>query len=327
LLARRGIVLSATALALAVGSASATAAPAGLAATISTTALTSGPANAGFTLTTLKIMAFTKLKITLITAAVALLAAGTITTVVLQRGSTYTPPPNLKMQQILNEAQADTVAGRYPEAQAKFVWFRNNAVHYEPGMVGVRDSFALTYWAQLAEKYPPAMRQLQSIRDAAIAVVHGVGTDEQTAIADCFTITGINDGLKAKSKNVELFKWLDSHKPVVARQVFTLAEPDLIAAEEYTLCGRYMDANHSYEQILGMYSRMKEMPTNSRTPQLRVMADKIFSTKSATLVAVLAINNRPDEADRVANQAAKEISTPEFAALLADARHGKIPPH
>jgi hypothetical protein len=56
LLARRGVVLSATALALAVGSASATAAPAGLAATISGAALAGAPAGAGFTLATLKII-------------------------------------------------------------------------------------------------------------------------------------------------------------------------------------------------------------------------------------------------------------------------------
>ena len=136
LLVRRGVVLSATGLALAVGSASATAAPAGLAMTISTAALTSAPAGAGFTWTTLKIMALTKLKITLIAVAVALVAAGTATTVVINRDPSYTPPPHPDPQKIMYEAAADTRAGRYKDALAKNIWYRNNALRYQPSLLG-----------------------------------------------------------------------------------------------------------------------------------------------------------------------------------------------
>ena len=325
LLARRGVVLSATALALAVGSASATAAPAGLAATISTAALTSAPAGAGFTLTTLKIITMTKLKITLITAAVALVAVGT-TAVVLNRDPSYTPPPNPKMQQILNEAQADAMAGRYQAALAKHIWFRNNALRYEPAMSGVRDSFALMYWAQLAEKYPPAMKKLKSIRDEAITTLHRVDTDPQPATTAYLTAASINNGLKEGTNNVALFKWLDDHNPAAARQVYPVAENDLIAAEEYALCGRYMDAKRSYQQILGMYSRTKDASKRGGRQQLMDFAEKMFSNQSATLVAVLSINNHPDEAEQVASQAARENRSPEFASLLAEAKTGKVPP-
>lgn len=324
LLARRGVTLSVSALALVVGSASATAAPAGLATAISTAALTSAPAGAGFTLTTLKFIAMTKLKIALITAAVAILAVGT-TTVVLNRDPAYTPPPNPNMQQILNEAQADATAGRYKDALAKHIWFRNNALHYDPAMVGVRDSFALMYWAQLGEKYPPAMKKLRSIRDEAVKAVHGSGTDGKSATSAYITAASINNGLKEEVKNVELFKWLDQHNPAAAKQIFTVAEKDLIAAKEYAVCDRYMDADRSYQRSLDMYNRTKEAFKRIGRPQLLNVADQMFSTQTATLVAVLSINNHQDQAERVANQASKVVTSPEFAALLAEARTGVVP--
>ncbi len=329
LLARRGVVLPAAALVLAVGSASATAAPAGLAATITTTALANAPAGAGFTLTTLKIMAMTKLKITVVTAAVALLAVGTATTLVINRDPSYTPPPHPDPQKILYEAEADASAGRYKEALAKHIWYRKNAVRIQPAQVGVRDSFALMYWAQLAEKYPPAMKKLKAIRDEAVQQLHDKNNDAKSATSAFISAVSVNNGLKEQAKNVEMFKWLDTHNPVAARRVYAVAEGDLIQAGEYALCGRYMDADRSYQQILQMYNQMmksvKQMPKDS-SQQLKDVAGKMFSNQSARLVAVLVINNRIDEADQVAGKASKEIHTPEFTALLAEARNGTVPP-
>lgn len=332
LLLRRGVVLSATALALAVESAAASAAPAGLAATISTAALASAPASAGITLTTMKILTMLKLNMTLTAVVATLMLAGTATTIILTRHQSsaleqsYTPPPNMSMQQLLNEAQADAAAGRYKEALAKQIWFRDNALKREPSMVGVRDSFALMYWAQLAQKYPPAMTKLASIRDQAIKTVFSGHTEDRTAARAYLTAVSINNGLNESSKNVELFKALDAHDPAAAKQVYSVAEKDLIAAKEYALCGHYIDADRSYAQVLANYNRLKDMPKSQGTPQLLEMAGRMFTSKTATLVALLAINNRNDEAERVATQAAQENDTPESAALLAEAKTGKLPP-
>ncbi|HTI98694.1 MAG TPA: sigma factor-like helix-turn-helix DNA-binding protein, partial [Dongiaceae bacterium] len=83
-LAKRGLVLSATALATAIMAHSVHAAPAGLAASVTVTAVT-GTTVTTSTLTliksTLKIMAWTKLKTAVVVGAVALLVAGTATVV------------------------------------------------------------------------------------------------------------------------------------------------------------------------------------------------------------------------------------------------------
>ena len=84
---KRGVALSATLIAGAVSASSVQAAPVGLAATISTVALTKGAAAGGSTLTlvkgALKIMAWTKAKTAVVAAAVVVLAAGTTTPIII----------------------------------------------------------------------------------------------------------------------------------------------------------------------------------------------------------------------------------------------------
>ena len=326
LLARRGVVLTAAALAVAVGGASATAAPSGLAATISAGALANASVGAGATFTTLKLMVMTKAKMIAIAAAVALLAAGTTTTVLLTREPAYTPPSNPNPQKILQEAQADIAAGRYPAALGKFVWFRANALRYDKSMSGVRDSFALAWWGELALKYPPAMSKLTALYNDAVGALQRSEGAGPTAVKSFLVASSINLGLKRDADTVELFKWLDAHNPAAAKEVYTVVEGNLIKAGEYALCGRYVDAHASFQRILSAYQLEKKIPKNSRSAQLDQFADQSFSHQSAQLVAVLVINHRQNEANDVARQAEREISTPEFTKVLADAENGTMPP-
>lgn len=82
LLRVRGVTLSGTALATTLAAGSVVAAPAGLALTVSTVALTTAAAGAGTTLTILQIMSMTKLKVAVVTAVV---AAGITIPLVLQQ--------------------------------------------------------------------------------------------------------------------------------------------------------------------------------------------------------------------------------------------------
>lgn len=61
----------------------------------------------------------------------------------------------------------DTMAGHYEAALAKHIWFYNEALKINPNMYGVRLSFALSYWKQLADVYPPAKVKLIEARDEA----------------------------------------------------------------------------------------------------------------------------------------------------------------
>jgi hypothetical protein len=58
--------------------------------------------------------------------------------------------------QVLREAGDLVRRGAHAEALKKYRWFHENALAHDPDMRGVRRSFALRYWAQLGDIYPPA---------------------------------------------------------------------------------------------------------------------------------------------------------------------------
>jgi len=59
-------------------------------------------------------------------------------------------------RQVLDSARDNARNGRHAEALEDFIWFHDNALKHAPNLRGVRSSFALLYWHDLARGYPPA---------------------------------------------------------------------------------------------------------------------------------------------------------------------------
>jgi RNA polymerase sigma factor (sigma-70 family) len=328
LLVRRGVVLSGTALALALGSGAASAAPAELAAGVSASAIAAAHVGKGLSLTS-KIIIMTKIKVTAIAISAVILAGIGTTLVVVNHekdyAADYTPPANPDPQKILQEAQADTEAGRYKDALAKHVWFQENALKYDPALIGVKSSFALSYFGDLAQKYPPAMKKLKSMRNEAEKTIHQKDVDLKTGTMGFSEFSAINRALKENEKTVEDFIWLDSHNPALAKGAFPFADSDLIKAKEYKVYGRYIDPDRSYAQMLHLYKISSKALQSSPVPQAKELPQKSFANHAATLVALLAVNDRKADADRIAAEAAKEWNDPAFLSELESARNGVVP--
>jgi hypothetical protein len=234
----------------------------------------------------------------------------------------WTPPEKPDPSQILEEARADTAAKRYEDALAKHVWYHENALKYQPGQYGVRLSFAMSHWDALGKAYPPALETLKSIRDDDDKIVrNGKGT-----LAMFHDVTAINRTLKEDGKTKDLFVWLDANEPKLAQQVFGIAQPALIKAKEYKLCGRYIDPDKSLEQILLVYRQTKKVAKDPRFDKsLQEHAGKTFSHDTATLVALLVLNDRKPDADRIAALAMKEWDDPKLKKGLDRAKTGELP--
>ncbi len=234
----------------------------------------------------------------------------------------WKPPANPDPPTILREAMADTAAARYADSLAKHVWYHQNALALQPSQSGVRLSFALSDWVKLGEKYPAALKSLKAMRDAAEKDVRN-GKSPWEAFHD---FTSINRYLDEAAKTKDLFVWLDANKPQLAKRTFDLAQPALIRAKEYRLCGRYLDPE----------SRMKTMVVvlqNSRKPRgnpqleesLREHANRSFINHTSNLVALLVANERKAEAEEVAAIALKEMDDPKLKEELEKARKGTVP--
>jgi hypothetical protein len=237
----------------------------------------------------------------------------------------WTPPKDPNPEKILTEAQDDSRAGRYEDALAKQVWFHENALKYAPAMSGVRLSFALGQWLELGERYPPAMTRLKATRDQAEGAVKE-GTDPRHAFLDA---AAINRELRDTGRTRNLFLWLDENKPEVARRTYDAAEPALIAAKDYRLCGKYLDPDRQFIRDVDLYRTTKNMARGEDmkdyAAELEEHSNKMFAQDAATLVALLVLNDRQADADRIAADALKESDYPALKGMIEKALKGELP--
>ena len=234
----------------------------------------------------------------------------------------WTPPENPDPQTILREAKADAQAKKYDVALAKHVWFHDNALTLNPGMTGVRLSFALAAWERLGREYPPAMVKLESIRDTLEEKAKN-GEDLGNGIHD---LAAINRTLGEDSRTTEAFRSLDSLNPKAATRAFHFVKPALIKDKAYKLFVKYVDPKRDFLQMKHLYElnqRMAEDPKFGSS--LSEHGSKTFRNDCATLVAILVVNDRKAEADEIATLAKKELDDAQFQIELEAALSGIVP--
>lgn len=137
---------------------------------------------------------------------------------------------------VLERARSARLEGRYEDALRDHLWFHENALSVEPGMAGVRLSFALRDWIYLAEKFPLARRALQGLRDRDTAKMLN-GAESRDLFRD---IVAINSALGEERATHDLFVRMDVQMAQLAQQCADLALPALVAAEDYALARRYL---------------------------------------------------------------------------------------
>jgi len=230
-------------------------------------------------------------------------------------------PKHPDPDKIYDEAQEDTKAYRYELALEKHVWFHHNALKYERSLYGVRLSYALSDWLDLAKVYPPALVKLQEVRDqAAHNVKNGVNP-----YAFFHDFKSINEELGENEQTVNLFQWLDFNQPKIAKKVYRLAQPALQADKEYNLSGKYLDSAVEYKYLVKKFRIRKAFEKKENNPYLNGFADNFFTHHVSTLVALLVINKRHSEARLMAEQGKQELENEEFWMALKSALQGQLP--
>jgi tetratricopeptide (TPR) repeat protein len=236
----------------------------------------------------------------------------------------WTPPQNPNPSKILEEAEADAKAGNYANALAKHIWFYENALNYNSGLYGVRLSFALSDWVELGKAYPPALEKLKALRDEA---EKNVRVDKK--VRDSFVdFAAINGYLKDEAKTDDFFVWLDSNKPDAAKEIFDEARPALIKSKNYQLCGKYIKPESFFDEALNLYRENMQLSKKPKfdNGRLQAFARKKFVNDTATLIALLVVNDRKKEAKQIVDRISEEPDLPEFKAEIEKALTGEVPP-
>jgi len=235
----------------------------------------------------------------------------------------WTPPAQPDPQAILAEAREDRIAKRFDDALAKQLWFHREALQVDPAFGGVRLSFALAQWANLASKYEPAMIALQRARDAAEADVRE-GRGARQAFA---TFAAINRELDEEQRTHELFRWIDGNDALLARFTYPMAQSALVEAKDYALCGKYLEPAVELARLAEI-ARSIDATMKRRFVQMeeKEAFDRFVVNGAGTLVAILAVNGRKREAIEMADGAKRILDTPQMRTALEQALEGRAPP-
>ena len=231
-------------------------------------------------------------------------------------------PPNAEPRAVLSEAKSDAQAGRYEDALAKHLWFHNHTLNHQSPLSGVRLSAALTSWYELGKKYPPAMEKLKETRDEAAArVLQGKG-DVRDSFRD---MVAINDQLGEETRTVTIFERLDKESPKTAMEEYDLAQQALLKSKNFALCGKYLQPEKSLSRMLLKYRSGVEIADKEKDERFRDYSERSFLDEAANLIALLVLNDRKTDAEKIAKEASSTSKHPAKKAIISSALQGKLP--
>lgn len=256
----------------------------------------------------------------------------------------WSPPPNPDPQAILNSAESVSMRLAFTnpfltqnvteadkaDATAQLVWFYENALAIDPALSGVRQSFALSSWKQLGDSYPPALEQLIATRDLRVERVHQNASNRNAF----FDAASINRYLKDDENTVQLFLWVDQSDSASAGRVYDMAQPALVRTHRYSTCMKYLDPDKALASAARMFAETKNIPEPDvgliarllgATTSPSSFAEKNFTNKSTTIVALLAVSGDHIRAREIARRAEAIYDSPQFKVSMENALQGNVP--
>jgi hypothetical protein len=212
-------------------------------------------------------------------------------------------------QERLNIAHLAIYEERYEEALSELVWFHENALKEEPGLYGVRLSFALAYWMELAEVFPKAREILEEIRNKkTIELIEGKGD------YDLFhDVISINEVLNHQMQTHALFLKLKVSNPTLAESCAKLALPAIVKTKDYKTAIEYLpEPKVSIEKLSNNLNEhineLNKFPRQHRSA-IRNAHVKNYAENVQLIVAVLNGLGQPSEAKNVTSMAYKLVSS------------------
>ena len=223
---------------------------------------------------------------------------------------------------ILLEAREDADQGHFDQALSKHIWFHTQVLAIDRTYYGVRRSYAISFWAELGEVYPPARSALQDFAARDAASIRGGSSD----IERFRDFAAISLALGEHEAIADLFIWLDQNDPEMAAEAYERAQGALVRSGHYALCGKYLTLANAVEGTVGRFRRLHESFGRAANPAVgQSFARHRFLDEAALVVALLALNDRPSEADEAAALFLREAPGPDSVEAFERARRGILP--
>lgn len=207
------------------------------------------------------------------------------------------------MQKYLRETVRITKEGNYEEALEKHVWFHDHALEHQSSMTGVRLSFALSYWTDLGEKYPPALEKLKEIRDAKEDLIkQGEGSFELF-----HDVSSINRELGEEERSLDLFKAVEATESEQTNRLWIIIKDTAFKYKDYELVNRYIeDVGQEYRNTYSDY--LRDFGMFKDTDHVKWVKDR-FKAETDQLIELSKINGDEETASQIKERVGKVLQS------------------
>lgn len=227
------------------------------------------------------------------------------------------------------EAKMLMKKGDYEAALQRHLWYHNHALEHQPYLSGVRNSFVLSQWTELARRYPKAKTAMMEVRDSGTRELMA-GRGGSGLFQD---VVAINEQWGGQKSTLELFKNLDAHQPALAKQCYQLAEALLVDQKDYAICGRYVTNGQArFDSIKKAWETGKKWEEKNQEiqrktakvspatglprPPQRKYYDPMLVQETSRLIEILVATNRRAEAEKIRDQALACLDHPDLRSAI-----------
>lgn len=200
-----------------------------------------------------------------------------------------------KIIKVLEDATLAHEAGDFVNALKFYEHFFDHALDDDPyAYYGVRLNHCLRGWTDLATVFPGAKNRLDAKKREILEQY--LGDREPERFHDYLSVCRC---LGVESEAVEQFLTLHNSEPKSAAKLVKFLWDDLIAAEEWTVCGTIIEqANLKLDELLAVFdeaAKLKEIDPSFDNPRFdQHIVDKLLNDVQQ-LAIVLRHNDRTDE--------------------------------
>jgi hypothetical protein len=217
----------------------------------------------------------------------------------------------------LEKARVALAGGDYAAASELYEYFFDHALETDKSFYGVRLSYCLDEWAEVAKKYPPARVRLEEKMAAALAQFDKTRKPEY--FHDYYAICR---SLDCVDKAVEKFLAYHNSDSLLAQNIFRFVRGDLVAAKQWDVCGTYLqDSAKVYRKFLEAFDGTMKYGREKDHDETISFAKDWFVENMTDLLLVLKHTGRHEEAEAIQEQMSLELMTrdmPELADDVAD---------
>lgn len=188
--------------------------------------------------------------------------------------------------------------GKYEDALQKYIWYHNNALKYDSTQSEKRLSLALSYWAELAQRYPRAKKELLKTRDTKIKLLMDGGGDSMMVME----VIAINKNLRENSLNLVFFRQLSAQRPDLAGESWNSIKEIAIRYKDRALLKKYLNNPYAeFGEIKKNYYQLQA--EDEKNPIFKDAATKIFCERVCELILATAAIGQIDEAKKIKQDA------------------------